>query len=60
MGTSDLTADDGYQSLLGKISQVYATGQLRAHQAVHAHITVINHPFAPPNSPTLSSILQIV
>lgn len=31
--------DDGYQSLLGKISQVYATGQVRATQAVNVHIT---------------------
>jgi predicted nuclease of restriction endonuclease-like (RecB) superfamily len=39
MSSSDLTADDGYQSLLGKISEVYATGQTRATQAVNAHIT---------------------
>lgn len=39
MSSNDLTADDGYQSLLGKISQVYATGQTRAAQAVNAHIT---------------------
>jgi len=31
--------DDDYQSLLGKISQVYATGQVRATQAVNVHIT---------------------
>ncbi|MFZ4766984.1 MAG: DUF1016 N-terminal domain-containing protein [Roseimicrobium sp.] len=35
----DLTADDSYQSLLGKISEVYATGQTRAAQAVNTHIT---------------------
>jgi predicted nuclease of restriction endonuclease-like (RecB) superfamily len=39
MSNSDLTADDGYQSLLGKISQVYAIGQARATQAVNVHIT---------------------
>jgi len=39
MSSSDLTADDGYQSLLGKISEVYATGQTQATQAVNAHIT---------------------
>ena len=39
MSSSDLITDDGYQSLLGKISQVYATGQARAVQAVNAHIT---------------------
>jgi predicted metalloprotease with PDZ domain len=39
MSSSDLITDDGYQSLLGKISQVYATGQARAAQAVNAHIT---------------------
>lgn len=39
MSSSDLTTDDGYQSLLGKISEVYTVGQLRATQAVNAHIT---------------------
>ncbi len=39
MSTSDLITDDGYQSLLGKISEVYTTGQTRATQAVNAHIT---------------------
>jgi predicted nuclease of restriction endonuclease-like (RecB) superfamily len=39
MSGRDLTADDGYQSLLGKISEVYTTGQTRATQAVNAHIT---------------------
>src|SRR5258706_12909990 len=28
-----------YQHLLGRISEAYTTGQLRAHQAVNAHIT---------------------
>jgi len=39
MSSSDLTADDGYQSLLGKISEVFTTGQMRATQAVNTHIT---------------------
>lgn len=39
MSTSDITTDDGYQSLLGKISEVYSIGQTRATQAVNAHIT---------------------
>jgi len=39
MSTSDITTDEGYQSLLGKISEVYTTGQMRATQAVNAHIT---------------------
>ena len=39
MSSSDLTADGGYQSLLGKISEVYTIGQMRATQAVNAHIT---------------------
>ena len=30
MSNSELTTDTGYQSLLGKISEVYATGQARA------------------------------
>ena len=34
MSRSDLTTDDGYQSLLGKISNIYATDQARASQAV--------------------------
>lgn len=28
-----------HRRLLGRISDVYATGQLRAHQAVNVHIT---------------------
>lgn len=39
MSSRNLTADDGYQSLLGKISEVYTTGQARATQAVNTHIT---------------------
>jgi len=39
MTSSNLTADNGYQSLLGKISEVYTSGQIRATQAVNAHIT---------------------
>lgn len=34
-----LTADSDYQGLLGRISEVYTTGQVRAHQAVNAQIT---------------------
>ncbi len=36
---SILSTDDGYQSLLGKISEAYTSGQTRAIQAVNAHIT---------------------
>ena len=32
-------ADAEYQSLLGRISEVYSTGQLRAVQAVNTHLT---------------------
>jgi hypothetical protein len=39
MSDSTLTADSGYQGLLSRISEVYTTGQLRAHQAVNAHLT---------------------
>jgi len=39
MSTSDITTDEGYQSLLRKISEVYTTGQTRATQSVNAHIT---------------------
>ncbi len=39
MSSSDLITDDGYQSLLGKISEVYSSGQMRATQAVNVHIT---------------------
>jgi predicted nuclease of restriction endonuclease-like (RecB) superfamily len=39
MNGSELTTDAGYQGLLGKISEVYATGQARAAQAVNVHIT---------------------
>ncbi len=33
-----LTTDADYQSLLGRISQVYTAGQLRAHQAVNSQL----------------------
>lgn len=36
---AELTTDSEYQRLLGRISEVYTTGQVRAHQAVNAHIT---------------------
>jgi len=36
---TELTTDSGYQQLLGRISEVYTTGQMRAQQAVNAHIT---------------------
>ena len=39
MSSNDLIADDSYQSLLGKISRVYTSGQTRATQAVNARIT---------------------
>lgn len=35
----ELTTDSEYQRLLGRISEVYAAGQVRAHQAVNAHMT---------------------
>jgi predicted nuclease of restriction endonuclease-like (RecB) superfamily len=37
--SAELTTDSDYQRLLGRISDVYTTGQLRASQAVNAHIT---------------------
>jgi len=37
--STELTTDAGYQSLLGRISVAYTTGQLRAHQAVNAQLT---------------------
>jgi predicted nuclease of restriction endonuclease-like (RecB) superfamily len=37
--STELTADSEYQRLLGRISEVYTTGQIRAHQAVNVHIT---------------------
>lgn len=37
--TSDLTTDNDYQRLLGRISDVYRAGQLRANQAVNLCIT---------------------
>ena len=39
MSDLELNADTCYQALLGRISQAYATGQLRAHQAVNFIIT---------------------
>jgi len=38
MSDSELTADTGYRNLLGRISEVYSTGQHRAHQAVNSVI----------------------
>jgi hypothetical protein len=35
----ELTTESEYQRLLGRISEVYTTGQIRAHQAVNAQIT---------------------
>ena len=37
--TTELTTDSGYQQLLGRISEVYTSGRLRAHQAVNFHMT---------------------
>ncbi len=37
--STELTTAPDYQSLLGRISEVYTAGQVRAHQAVNAHIT---------------------
>lgn len=39
MKSMDLTSDNDYQGLLGRISEAYTTGQLRANQAVNAHLT---------------------
>jgi predicted nuclease of restriction endonuclease-like (RecB) superfamily len=39
MSSSDVITDDSYQSLLGRISEVYNSGQIRATQAVNTHIT---------------------
>ena len=39
MNQNVLIPEDGYQNLLGKISEVYTQGQMRATQAVNAHIT---------------------
>ena len=36
---TELTTDSDYQRLLGRICDVYTTGQLRASQAVNTHIT---------------------
>ena len=40
--STELTTDSGYQQLLGRISEVYTAGQLRAHQAVNVVITETN------------------
>ena len=37
--SNELSTDSGYQQLLGRISEVYTTGQVRANQAVNAQIT---------------------
>ena len=39
MSDLTLTTDAGYQGLLSRISEVYTTGQLRAHQAVNTQLT---------------------
>ena len=39
MTNNKLTTDSEYQQLLGRISDVYTTGQIRANQAVNVHIT---------------------
>ena len=35
---TELATDSEYQRLLGRISAVYTTGQVRAHQAVARHL----------------------
>ena len=37
--TTELTTESEYQRLLVRISDVYTTGQMHAHQAVNVHIT---------------------
>jgi len=37
--SNELTTDSGYQQLLGRISEVYTSGRLRAHQAVNSVMT---------------------
>lgn len=39
MSDNELTTDTGYRQLLGRISDVYTAGQVRAHQAVNTQIT---------------------
>jgi predicted nuclease of restriction endonuclease-like (RecB) superfamily len=39
MSNSQLTADPGYQTLVDRISAIYAEGQLQAHRAINAHLT---------------------
>ena len=38
-GESKLADEPAYEQLLGRISEVYTSGQVRAHQAVNAQIT---------------------
>ena len=40
--STELTTDSGYQQLLGRISEVYIAGQLRAHHAVNVVMTETN------------------
>jgi hypothetical protein len=35
----ELSTDPGYQNLLGRISQTYNEGRLRAYQSINAHMT---------------------
>ena len=37
--STELTTAPDYQRLLGRISEIYTTGRMRAHQAINAHIT---------------------
>lgn len=37
--SEELVRDSGYQDLLGRISERYASGQARAAQAVNHHLT---------------------
>ncbi len=39
MSDSQLTADPGYQTLVDRISAIYAEGQLQTHRAVNAQLT---------------------
>ena len=42
MSDRELTTNAEYQHLLARISDVYTTGQLRAHHAVNTHLTETN------------------
>jgi predicted nuclease of restriction endonuclease-like (RecB) superfamily len=42
MSDRELTTNAEYQNLLARISDVYTTGQLRAHHAVNTHLTETN------------------